>query len=167
MNEENKDTIQPNLSLQKKSAARIAAVQCLYERLVGDEKPAPEKQLERLKTRLKDNKNEQKLTIGAVLEPNYSLVLAILNGTQEFADAIEKRVANCINKEWTLERMSPILIAILQCAVFELFFYKDGKHKIIIDEYTRLTARFFADNEVNFVHGVLQKEVLQYITSYQ
>lgn len=157
MNEENKDTIQPNLSLQKKSAARIAVVQCVYERLIGDEKPSPEKQLERLKKRLKDNKAEQKLTIGAVLEPNYPLVLAILKGTLEFADEIEKRVAICVNKEWTLDRMSPILIAILQCAIFELFFYKDGKHKIIIDEYTRLTARFFGDGEVNFVHGVLQK----------
>ena len=41
-----------NPSLQKKTAARIAAVQCVYERLISDEPPAPEQQVADLKKRL-------------------------------------------------------------------------------------------------------------------
>lgn len=145
-----------NQSLQKKTAARVAAVQCVYERLIGDTKPNPESQVLILKKRLANNMNEQKLTLGINLEPNYPLVSAILEGTTKWQMEIDKRIDGTLSKDWKRERMSPILIAILQCAIFELFFYKDTKHKILIDEYTRLTSRFFAEAEVNFVNGVLK-----------
>lgn len=149
---------QINPSLQKKTAARVAAAQCVYARASSDEPISPARQIATLKERLKDNKAEQKLTIGLPLEPNYALVQAIVEGTKEFEVDIDARINKSLSAEWKRERMSKLLIAILQCAVFELFFYKDtAKHKVIIDEYTRLTARFFADSEVNFVHGVLQK----------
>ncbi len=148
------ETINP--SLQKKSAARTAAVQCVYARLIGEEKPSTEKQLAALKKRLANNKDEQKLILGIAMEPNYALVGALLEGTLEWEKEIDKRIDKSLSKEWTRARMSPILIAILQCALFELFFFKDTKHKVLIDEYTRLTSRFFADAEVNFVNGVLK-----------
>ena len=155
MSDANTPTPKINPSLQKKSAARIAAVQCVYERLMSDIAPTPARQVARLKKRLANNNAEQKLLIGMVVEPNYPLVSAILDGTVEFQTDIDKRIDSNLSKEWTRERMSPILIAVLQCAVFELFFYKENKHKVIIDEYTRLTSRFFAEAEVNFVHGLL------------
>lgn len=145
-----------NPSLQKKSAARIAGVQCVYERLIRENKPAPQQQIANLKERLANNSDEQKLTLGVMLEPNYPLVTAILEGTIQWQADIDKRIDSALSKDWTRERMSPILIAILQCAIFELFFYKDTKHKILIDEYTTLTSRFFAEAEVNFVNGVLK-----------
>jgi len=150
-----KQTINP--SLQKKTAARVAAVQCVYARLVSDVPLSPAKQIAELKSRLANNKDEQKLTLGLPLEPNYALATAIIEGTNEFREDINPRINNNLSGEWKRERMSQLLIAILQCAIFELFFYKEAKHKIIIDEYTRLTSRFFSDAEVNFVHGVLQK----------
>ncbi len=150
------ETKKTNPSLQKKSAARVAAVQCVYERLISEENPLPAGQLSSLKKRLANNAGEQKLTLGAALEPNYQLVSAILEGTIQWQADIDKRIDSCLSKEWKRERMSPILIAILQCGVFELFFYKDTNHKILIDEYTRLTSRFFADGEVHFVNGVLK-----------
>jgi len=147
-----------NPSLQKKSAARVAAVQCVYARVASDVPLAPAKQIAELKARLKDNKTEQKLTLGLPLEPNYPLASDIVAGTLEFEAQIDERINANLSAEWKRERMSQVLLAILQCALFELFFYKETpKHKIVIDEYTRLTARFFGDAEVNFVHGILQK----------
>jgi transcription antitermination factor NusB len=155
---ENSPEKQPiNPSLQKKSAARMAAAQCVYARMVSENPPSPAKQIMELKERLKDNKAEQKLTLGLPLEPNYPLVTAIVEGTLEFSEDIDIRLNRSLNAQWSRERMSHLLIAILQCAIFELFFYKEAKSKIIIDEYTRLSARFFSDAEVDFVHGVLQK----------
>ncbi|MBY0407231.1 MAG: hypothetical protein K2Q01_06020, partial [Rickettsiales bacterium] len=49
-----------------------------------------------------------------------------------------------------------------QCGIFELFFDKEISPKIIIDEYTRLTRHFFADQEVDFVHAALSKLLRQY-----
>ncbi len=145
-----------NPSLQKKSAARIAAVQAVYERLLSEKQLKPDAQITALKKRLANNKDEQKLTLGMMLEPNYSLVNAILEGTKEWQQEIDKRINSTLSKDWTRERMSPILIAILNCALFELFFYKDTKHKILIDEYTTLTSRFFGEAEIGFVNGVLK-----------
>lgn len=145
-----------NLSLQKKSAARIAAVQCVYERIISKDSRSPEQQVSTLKKQLANNAVEQKLLLNVALEPNYPLVSAILEGTRQWQNDIDKRIDSALSKEWTCERMSPILIAILECAIFELFFYKDTKHKILIDEYTNLTSRFFSEAEINFVNGVLK-----------
>ncbi len=68
---------------------------------------------------------------------------------------IDKRLETVLAKEWKRERMSALLVAILQCAIFELFFFKDAKPAVIIDEYTRLTGRFFDEAETNFVYAAL------------
>lgn len=144
-----------NPSLQKKTAARVAAVQCLYQFVIGKENRTPEQLVEALKKRLHNNKNEQKLTLGAAHEPNYTLLLALLTGTTDRLNDIDKRLDSVLKAEWKRERMSPVLIAILQCAIFELFFYKEIADKIIVGEYTNLTGRFFDDREIQFVHGAL------------
>jgi len=147
----------PNPSLQKKTAARMAAVQCLYTLAVGGEKLSPAEQVVILKKQLVNNKGEQKLQVGVPLEPNYKLLETLLEGVEKWQDSIDERLVNTLGEGWKRERLSPLLIAILQCAIFELFFDKDVKPKIIIDEYTRLTRSFFAEGEVSFVHAGLSK----------
>jgi transcription termination factor NusB len=151
-----------NMSLQKKSAARMAAVQCLYTRLMSDVPLTPARQLSALKKRLANNVGEQKLIIGRAVEPNYGMVEAILGGMDDFGADIDSRIDSVLNASWTRERMSPVLISILQAGVFELFFYKSAQSKIIIDEYCQVTARFFGEAEVNFVHGALSSLVQRF-----
>ncbi|MDE3037788.1 MAG: hypothetical protein KGJ21_04995, partial [Pseudomonadota bacterium] len=79
----------------------------------------------------------------------------LLSGIDIFGDDIGAQIDGALSEGWKRERMSPLLLAILQCAVFELFFGKEMNPKIIIDEYTRLTRHFFSDAEVGFVHGAL------------
>ena len=146
-----------NPSLQKKSAARMAAAQCLYTASITGEKQTPAAAVAALKKQLADNKQEQKLLVGQPIEPNYALVESLLSGVETFGDDIGAQIDGTLSGSWKRERMSPLLLAILQCAVFEIFFGKDIKPKIIVDEYTRLTRRFFSDAEVGFVHGALSK----------
>lgn len=151
-----------NSSLQQKSAARMAAVQSLYTLAVSGEKLNPAQQVQLLKKQLAGNKEEQKLRVGIGHEPNYKLMQSILDGIERRGTDIDARLDESLNAEWKRDRMSPLLLAILQCGIFELFFDKEVKHKIIIDEYTRLSRHFFADAEVNFVHAALSKLVRQY-----
>ncbi len=118
--------------------------------------PLPEQQLANLKKRLSNNKEEQKLIVGNAIEPNYTLLGALLEGTLEWQKDIDTRIGKLLSENWKRERMSPVLIAILQCAIFELLFHKDAKPVVIVSEYTSITGRFFSDNEVNFVHGALK-----------
>jgi transcription antitermination protein NusB len=151
-----------NPSLQKKSAARMAAVQCLYQKSVTKEPYTPAQQVEILKAQLKDNRDEQKMMVGGALEPNYTLVEKLLTGVTSEEQEINLRLDGTLKAEWKRERLSPLLAAILQCAIYEMFFGKEISAKIIIDEYTRLARRFFADKEVDFVHAALSKLAEQY-----
>ncbi len=152
----------PNPSLQKKTAARVSAVQCLYKLAMSGDKISSAKQVLILKKQLEGNKEEQKLQVGVGVEPNYKLVEMLLDGVEEWAPKIDSRLEEVLNGEWKRERMSPLLIAILQCSIFEMFFTKDIAPKIVIDEYARLTRSFFADGEVNFVHAALSTLARKY-----
>lgn len=144
-----------NQSLQKKTAARMAAIQYFYrESITGDTQDAAA-YCELLKTRLSGNKPEQKLQVGTANEPNYTLLQAIINGVNERRDDIHARIDGALNENWKRERMSRLLVALLEASVFEMCFYKEVKHGIITDEYTKLARSFFDDKEVNFVHGLL------------
>ncbi len=146
-----------NPSLQKKSAARMAAMQCLYQQAMTDEVVTPEAQVAALKKQLKNNRNEQKIMVGAPIEPDYAMLTRLLAGIAEWQDDINTRLDGALDRGWTRVRMSPLLVALLQCGIYELFFDKDLNTKIVADEYTRLARHFVTDDEVNFVHGALSK----------
>jgi N utilization substance protein B len=154
--------VKNHASLQKKSAARMAAVQALYTLAVNGEQLSPAQQVIILRKQLAGNKEEQKLRVGTANEPNYKLMESILDGIEKRGAEIDARLASTLSAEWKQERMSPLLLAILQCGIFEMFFDKEIKPKIVIDEYTRLTRHFFADAEVSFVHAALSKLARQY-----
>lgn len=152
----------PNSSLRQRSAARMSAVQCLYTLAMSGENLSPAQQVVLLKKQLADNKSEQNIRVGEKIEPNYKLVEKILDGIEARGIEINTRLDSTLNESWKRERMSPLLLAILQCGIFEMFFDKEVNTKIIIDEYTRLTRHFFSDAEVDFVHAALGKLARQY-----
>jgi transcription antitermination protein NusB len=158
---EKKDT-KGNVSLQKRTAARMAAVQCLYTLAMNGETLSPAQQVVLLKRQLSNNRSEQKLQVGEAVEPNYKLMETLLDGIEKWGPDIDKRLNSALSTQWKRERMSPLLVAILQCGIFELFFDKEVSPKIIINEYTKLTRSFFADAEVDFVFAALSKLSRQY-----
>ena len=151
-----------NPSLQKKTAARMVAVQSLYQAAMTDDEIPAAKRVALLKAQLKNNRDEQKLLTGLAMEPDYAFLGKILVGLEQYHEEIDKRVEEVLSAKWKRERTSKIIIAILQCGVFELFFHKDVKPKIVVDEYTRLARSFFADAEVDFIYASLSKLVQKY-----
>lgn len=146
-----------NPSLQKKSAARMAAIQCLYRRAMTKECISPAAETAQLKTQLSGNRDEQKLLVGAPIEPDYAMMERLLAGVEKEERDIHSEIDAALSGGWTRARMSALLVSLLECAVCEMFYDKDLSPKIVIDEYTRLARRFFSDDEVGFVHGVLHK----------
>lgn len=152
----------PNLSLQKKSAARMAAVQALYQYGITSAAVDPPSYMAEMKKRLVGNKDEQRLVVGAPVEPHYPLATALISGTLNRLDEVNARLDETLSGQWNRSRMSHVLVAILQCGIYEMFFYKDQNHRILIDEYTRLSRHFFDEAEVNFVHGALSTLAASY-----
>lgn len=144
-----------NLSLQKKTAARMAATQYLYQEAITKDAEPIASHVIALKKQLAGNASEQKLQVGLANEPNYSLLKTLASGVLEKRETINATLDSGLNENWKRERMSPLLIALLQCAIFEMVFYKETKPRIIVDEYTKIARSFFDEKEVNFVHGLL------------
>ncbi|MFO0389377.1 MAG: transcription antitermination factor NusB [Alphaproteobacteria bacterium] len=144
-----------NPSLQKKSAARMAVVQALYQRAITGDASDAAKETASLKEQLSGNRSEQRLMVGVPLEPNYPLFEALLSGVNERMDEVNTRLDEVLTSDWKRERMSHLLVALLQCGIYEMFFHKEIKSNIVIDEYTRMARSFFSDKEVDFVHGAL------------
>lgn len=144
-----------NLSLQKKSAARLAAVQCLYKLAMVKGTLNPEQELSALRVLFFRNPEEQKAQIGVAVEPNYTLLEALLVGVKKHRKEIDEMINSVLSKEWKRERMSHVLIAILQVAIVEYFFNKEAPLKMIQDQYCHLTRSFFGEPEVKFMYASL------------
>lgn len=149
-----------NKSLQKKRAARLAAVQALYHRNVMDQNERPAQrfvddmllQWEALRT----HKEEQWDTN---IMPDKPLLSGLVEGVIAHEENLASHVDTVIKENWKPERMSPILTAVLYCAAFELAHKPDTNAPIIVDEYTALSGEFFDDPELSYMHSALYQLV--------
>lgn len=149
---------QPNQSLRKKTAARWAAVQCMYRMLVMkdsyDTKRTLAEYLEQLKEE-SDDKDEKRLALPA--EPDMKYLRQLFEGIMEHKVELEPLLESILSEQWKKERMSPILLAILYAAMYELKYNTSLKAPIIINEYTTLAHSYFDDAETGFVNAALDR----------
>lgn len=144
------------LSLRQKSSARLAAVQCLYRLRLMDETVAAEALADEYLSQWKDDRESGSRVLSRDAEPDKSVFRRLLRGVTEREAEINTLIATSLNEKWTAERMSPLLLAIMACAIFEMRFGAASLNPaIIIDEYVTLTGRFFEAPEVGFVNGFL------------
>jgi N utilization substance protein B len=145
----------PSVSLRRKSSARLAAVQCLYRlRLMGEETSA-ERLLEEYLTQWRDDKDTGARVISLDAEPDKAFLRKLLTGLLEKREEIDALIKTLLTDKWTMERMSPLLLALIACAIYEMSFAGSLAPPIVIDEYVTLTGRFFEGPEVGFVNGML------------
>jgi N utilization substance protein B len=143
------------LSLRRKSSARVAAVQCLYRLKITSETTDAEALLEDYLAQWKDDKVSVNRVISRDADPDKSFLRKLLGGVLEKQTEIDEVIKNSLNDKWTMQRMSPLLIAVIACAIFEMKYATTLRPAIVIDEYVTLTGRFFEAPEVGFVNGLL------------
>jgi N utilization substance protein B len=142
------------LSLRRKSSARLAAVQCLYRLKITLEETLPEDLLTDYMEQWKDDKQLRPRVISIDADPDTAFLRKLLTGAMEHKDMIDGIITGSLNDKWTAERMSPLLLSILTCAIYELKF-SAARPPVVIDEYVTLTGRFFENAEIGFVNGLL------------
>ncbi len=143
------------LSLKRKSSARVAAVQCLYRLKITGEKTAPEALLEDYLAQWQDDKRSQSRVISRDADPDKAFLRKLLVSVTQNQAEIDGIVTASLNEKWTRERMSPLLVSVLECAISEMKYSQALNPAIIIDEYVTLTGRFFEAPEIGFVNGLL------------
>ncbi len=133
------------------SAARLLAVQALYQMSVNQE-PAAQVIAEFLKHRV--DESLEGLKHGAV---NRELMTELVQGVSDQADTLDDMLAAVLDEEWTVERLEILLLALLRAAAFELSERVDVPARVVISEYVDLANAFFDGRETSFVNGLLDR----------
>jgi N utilization substance protein B len=78
------------------------------------------------------------------------LISGVVENQQEIDSFIQKHLKN-----WELERLNKVDLAILRLSVYTLLFQGDIAPGIVIDEAIGISRQFGADDSYKFINGVL------------
>lgn len=131
-----------------KSAARLAAVQALYQ-MELTETDADTVIEEFCAHRFQEARG---VPLG---EPDEALFRDLVHGVPHHQIEIDLAVANGLSERWKLQRIDSILRAILRAGVYELIARQDIPAKAIMDEYIDIAHAFFEGDEPGFVNALL------------
>ena len=133
----------------ERSAARLAAVQALYQMDVSGKGVIDAtaefeafwigREVEGIEFKPAENAFFRKIVAGAV----------------EHQRAIDPVIDKALSEGWPLTRIEEVLRAILRSAVYELSFMKDVPARVVISEYVDVAHGFYGEEEPRLVNGVL------------
>lgn len=144
---------------QRRGAARIAAVQALYQiELTGT---SPDRVLREFVAHRIDapaqGDGDEASRDEAVGETDRELFAAIVRGASEQRQQLDEMVGSALAAGWSLERMDRVLRALLRAGAFELFARPETPARVAITEYVGVANAFYEGREPGFVNGVLDK----------
>lgn len=136
---------------QRRSAARLAAVQALYEMdMVGA--LADDVLAEFLQRRWQLNAEA-----AGMAEPDADWLADLVRGVSKSAEALDDLIRPALAKNLALERMETLLRVVLRAGAYELSAKPDVPTPVIIDEYVDVAHAFFEGKEAALVNGILDK----------
>ncbi|HMT46431.1 MAG TPA: transcription antitermination factor NusB [Novosphingobium sp.] len=136
-------------TVQARAAARLAAVQALY-------------QLDMEGTPLASLLDEfHRHRLGAEIEgaqyakAEVAFFDAIVTGVQARKDEVDAVISDKLAEGWKLERLDKTMLQILRAGAWELIARADVPTGSAISEYVDVAHAFFEKREAKFVNGVL------------
>ena len=138
-----------NPASQARAAARLAAVQALYQHHMEGT----------VVTRLLDEFHQHRLGQEIEGEEYAAADVAffddVVRGTIARRDEIDAVVAAKLADGWTLKRLDKTMLQILRAGAYELMARADVPKASAISEYVDVAKAFFDNREAKFVNGVL------------
>ncbi|MBW8309244.1 MAG: transcription antitermination factor NusB [Candidatus Paracaedibacteraceae bacterium] len=136
--------------LKGRSAARLAAVQAMYQ---IDIEPTDPRLVIGQFISLRFKKPEQYYMKNPDLSLFETVVIEALNNKDQY----DKFITQVLSKDWTLDRLEVVLKSILRCGICELDCYRETPKAVIINEYVNLTKTFYDGQEPGFINASLDK----------
>ena len=134
----------------KKSSARLFAVQILFEMEINGKK------INNILERLTDEYLIEISRLNKTEKADKNHLIKILKGVTKNQKDIDLDIKdNLIG--WSLSRIDSVSRAILRSALYELRECIDIPVKVIINEYIEISKSFFEGEEPNFINGILDK----------
>ena len=133
----------------ERSAARLAAVQALYQMDVAG------------KGVVDATAEFEAFWIGREVEgvtfapAENAFFRGLLAGVVEHQIAVDRLLDGALSAGWPLTRIEAVLRAIMRAGAYELAFRKDVPPRVVISEYVDVAHSFYGDEEPGMVNGVL------------
>jgi len=141
----------PGNSAQRTSAARLAAVQSLYEIEISGSSDNSvmmdllEKRWQRL---------DEDADLGDMDKAKFS---ALVRGVRSERNRLDEMVSGALDKGRDLDRLDVLLKSVLRAGVYELYEETRVPTAVIINEYVEVAHAFYAEGEPALVNAVLDK----------
>lgn len=138
-----------------RSAARLAAVQALYQMEISGV-DVNTVVLEFLSDRL-----GQEIDGEQYFAADEALFSELVRGVVARQNDIDPLIAQTVTTDWSLSRLDATLRALIRTGTYELMLRKDIPVKVILSEYVDIAHAFFSGDEPGFANGVLDKVARQ------
>jgi N utilization substance protein B len=133
----------------QRGAARLAAVQALYQMDVG--RQTLEDTLSQFNAHMLGREVEGEQYLPADADFFRQIVTGVIKSQLDIDPTIDKALSN----DWPVGRIDATLRAILRAAAFELLRRRDIPPGVVITEYVDIAKAFYEDDAPGLVHGVL------------
>ena len=157
MTAQQQDQIELKGAQRPRTAARVAALQALFQIEQNEERPDTVIQ-QFLVHRFGTTLNQDSYSDGYIPEADPRLFSAIVKQGVSQRGAIFDLLSETLPATWPVARLDPVLPALFQAAIGEAL-EKDLPSAILINEYMDIAHAFFFGDEPKLVNGVLDTVV--------
>jgi len=139
------------------SAARLAAVQAIYQMEMGGTSPDTVI-AEFVHVRGGAELDEGDLAAGeGRYEADRALLGELVKGVAAHRAELDGLISALLVEGWPIERIEKVMVAILRAGAFELLYRPAVPARVVINEYVDLAHAFFDAKEAGMVNGVLDR----------
>ena len=82
----------------------------------------------------------------------------VVDGINKYAKDILEQISKNLKKDWEIERISKINLALLKLAIYEIK-YKKVPYKVVINEVVELAKKYGEETSQSFINGILASVV--------
>jgi N utilization substance protein B len=130
----------------RNTAARLAAVQALYQMRGNDQKAAS------VVREYIDFRLDEKLDGEAMVSPDKELFSALVTGVDSRRDDLATMIEAAAER-----KVEPLLNCILLCGTYELLAHGEIDAPLIISDYLHVTDAFYDQSEKKLINAVLDR----------
>lgn len=134
---------------KSRSAARLAAVQALYQ--LDMEKPS----VARLLAEFHEHRLGAQIEDVQYADAEVSFFDDIVTGVDARRGEIDEIIDGKLGEQWKMSRLDKAMLQILRAGVYEIIARADVPTASVITEYVDVAHAFFDEKDAKFVNGLL------------
>ncbi len=135
----------------QRSAARLGAVQALYQMEIGGQR------LDRVLEQFAARREGGELDGDEYLPADTDFLAQIVKGVVKNQLVIDPAIDRALSDEWPVSRIDATLRAMLRAATFELLFRSDIPPRVVISEYVDVANAFYEGEVPAMLNAVLDR----------